>query len=140
MLAEQTTARTRRSVPALAVLLSASGIAVLGQGMALTAAPLMAASLTRSPLAVSAVTAAAYVAVLIFGLPAGALADRWPLRRLMVVTDLARFLLLAGFTVAVVEGVGSVWMLVVVVLLASGWFGPSERPGADRERTADRSG
>lgn len=116
-MAEQTTASSRRSVSALAALLSASGIAVLGQGMALTAAPLMAASLTRSPLAVSAVTAAAYVAVLIFGLPAGALADRWPLRRLMVVTDLARSALLAGFTVAVLAGAGSVWMLVLVVLL-----------------------
>ena len=116
-MAEQATARTQRSVPALAVLLSASGIAVLGQGMALTAAPLMASSLTRDPVAVSAVTAAAYVAVLVFGLPAGALADRWPLRRLMVVTDLARFVLLAAFTVAVLAGAGSVWMLVLVVLL-----------------------
>jgi len=49
-------------------------VAIIGQGMALTAAPLLAADLSRSPIAVSAVTAATYAAVLLLGLPAGALA------------------------------------------------------------------
>jgi MFS family permease len=114
---EQTTTGVRRAGSGLAVLLSASGIAVLGQGMASTAAPLMAASLTRNPVAVSAVTAATYLAVLVFGLPAGALVDRWPLRRLMVITDVLRFAVLAIFTAAVAVGAGSIWMLVLVVLL-----------------------
>jgi MFS family permease len=47
----------------------------------MAAAPLLAASPTRSPLAVSSVTAAFYLPWLIAGLPAGALADRWPRRR-----------------------------------------------------------
>ena len=99
------------------LLLSATGIAIIGQGMALTAAPLLAADLSRNPLAVSAVTAATYAAALLLGLPAGALVDRWPLQRVMVVTDLTRFLVLAIFAVLVWLGYGSVWLLVLVVFL-----------------------
>lgn len=99
------------------LLLSATGIAIIGQGMALTAAPLLAADLSRDPLAVSAVTAATYAAVLILGLPAGALVDRWPLKRVMVATDLTRFVVLAVFAVLVWLGYSSVWLLVLIVFL-----------------------
>lgn len=101
----------------IGVLLSATGIAIIGQGMALTAAPLLAADLSRNPLAVSAVTAATYAAVLFLGLPAGALVDRWPLRRVMVATDLLRFLLLGVFALLVHAGFASVPLLVLVVFL-----------------------
>ena len=47
----------------LGLLLASTGVAVTGQGMVLTAAPLLAASLTRNPLAVSVVTAASYAAL-----------------------------------------------------------------------------
>jgi MFS family permease len=99
------------------LLLSATGIAIIGQGMALTAAPLLAADLSRDPLAVSAVTAATYAAVLLLGLPAGALVDRWPLQRVMVVTDLTRFVILAAFTALVWLGYASIPLLVLVVFL-----------------------
>ncbi|URN11528.1 hypothetical protein LUW77_04830 [Streptomyces radiopugnans] len=46
-------------------LLLATGISVTGDGAFLAAAPLLAASLTRDPLAVSAVTAAFYLPWLI---------------------------------------------------------------------------
>lgn len=99
------------------LLLSATGVAIIGQGMALTAAPLLAADLSRNPLAVSAVTAATYAAVLILGLPAGALVDRWPLQRVMVTTDLVRFALLGVFASLVWFGYASIWLLVLVVFL-----------------------
>lgn len=101
----------------IGVLLSATGIAITGQGMALTAAPLLAADLSRNPLAVSAVTAATYAAVLFLGLPAGALVDRWPLRRVMVATDLLRFVLLATFALLTFGGFASIWLLIAVVFL-----------------------
>lgn len=148
MPADQATG-VRRASSGLAVLLSASGVAVLGQGMAVAAAPLMAATLTRDPVAVSAVTAATYVAVLIFGLPAGALVDRWPLRRLMVVADLARCAVLAAFTAAVSTGVASIWMLVLIVLLVGiggCFFDPASQSaipevvGRDSEQLARANG
>lgn len=101
----------------IAVLLSATGIAVTGQGLALTAGPLLAADLSRNPLAVSAVTAATYAAVLLLGLPAGALVDRWLLRRVMVATDLIRFVLVTAFALLVWNGYGSIGLLVLIVFL-----------------------
>jgi MFS family permease len=106
---------TRRD--GLGILLTASGIAVFGQGMMLAAAPLLAAQLSRDPVAVSGVTAATYLAVLVFGLPAGALVDRWRLRRLMVVTDMSRFAVLAIFTTLVLTGNASIGLLVIAVFL-----------------------
>jgi MFS family permease len=98
-------------------LLSASGVAIIGQGLAVSAAPLLAADLSRNPIAVSSVTAATYAAVLLLGLPAGALVDRWPLKRVMVATDLVRFVLLSVFAALVFTGAGSVWLLVGLVFL-----------------------
>src|SRR5690349_20615291 len=90
--AEPCPAHTRRVTP----LLVATGISVTGDGAVLAAAPLLAAALTRDPVAVSTVTAAFYLPCLVFGLPAGALVDRWPRRRVMVCTDVIRFGVLAG--------------------------------------------
>src|SRR6266536_5005085 len=101
----------------LGLLLASTGVAVTGQGMVLTAAPLLAASLTRDPLAVSVVTAASYAAWLIIGLPAGALVDRWPLRAVMVVTDVLRCVALGLFAVLTLSGHATVWSLAATVFL-----------------------
>lgn len=101
----------------LGLLLASTGVAITGQGMALTAAPLLAASLTRNPLAVSVVTAASYAAWLIIGLPAGALVDRWPLRAVMVITDFLRCIALGVFAVLTVTGHAAVWSLALTVFL-----------------------
>jgi len=85
--------------------------------MVLTAAPLLAASLTRDPLAVSVVTAASYAAWLIIGLPAGALVDRWPLRAVMVITDVLRCVALGLFAVLTLSGHATVWSLAATVFL-----------------------
>src|SRR5690349_9445068 len=95
----------------LRLLLASTGVAITGQGMVLTAAPLLAASVTRNPLAVSVVTAASYAAWLIIGLPAGALVDRWPLRAVMVITDLLRCAALGVFAVLTATGHAAVWLL-----------------------------
>lgn len=101
----------------LGLLLASTGVAITGQGMVLTAGPLLAASLTRNPLAVSVVTAASYAAWLIIGLPSGALVDRWPLRAVMVITDLLRCVVLAIFAVLTVTGHAAVWSLTITVFL-----------------------
>src|SRR3954451_14535957 len=91
---------TRRAAP----LLASTAISITGDGAFLAAAPLLAAALTRNPIAVSTVTAAVYVPWLVFGLPAGALVDRWHRRRVMVSADLARAAVLAVLVGAMVAG------------------------------------
>lgn len=98
-------------------LLGSTGVAITGHGMLTAAAPLMAASLTRNPLAVSAVTAGSYAAWLFIGLPAGALVDRWPRRRVMVTTDLLRACALLGLAALIAVGHASIAAVVLTVLL-----------------------
>lgn len=109
-------------------LLASTGVSIAGQGMVIAAVPLMAASLTRSPVGVSISVAATYAAWLIAGLPAGALVDRWPRRATMVVADLVRAGLLGLFALAVLADKASLWLLVGTVFLvgvASCFFDPA---------------
>lgn len=62
----------------------------LGDGVRVTAIPLLAASLSSSPGRVAAVSAAATLPWLLFGLPAGVLADRLPRARLMAWLQVGR--------------------------------------------------
>jgi MFS family permease len=71
-------------------LLAASTLSNLGDGVAVTAFPLLAASISSSPQAVAGMTAAATLPWLLFGLPAGVVVDRVNRVRLMWVVDMAR--------------------------------------------------
>lgn len=126
MAAQQSTeAPTSRG---LGRLLASTGVSIAGQGMVIAAVPLMAASLTRSPIGVSITVAATYAAWLIAGLPAGALVDRWHRRVTMVVADLVRAALLGLFALAVITDHASLWLLIAVVFLvgvASCFFDPA---------------
>jgi MFS family permease len=133
----------------LGLLLASAGVAIVGQGMATAAAPLLAASLTREPILVSAVTAASYVAWLGLGLHAGALVDRWPRRTTMVVTDLGRTLVLAVLTVLILTGHASIWALIAAVFLigvGSCFFDPASQAliptlvGRDRDALSRANG
>lgn len=78
-----------------------STVSNLGDGVMLAAVPLLAASLTRDPTAIAAVAAAATLPWLLFGLPAGALVDRWDRLRVMRIVDVARAIIVAGLGVAI---------------------------------------
>lgn len=84
-----------------------------GDGMFLTAFPLLAAVLTRDPLLIAGVTIASRLPWLLFSLPIGAIADRMDRRRLMVWADLVRCVIVAGLGVAVVMDDASIWLLYV---------------------------
>lgn len=101
----------------VAPLLVSTGVSVAGDGAFIAAAPLLAASLTGNPLAISTVTMATYVPWLFVGLPAGALVDRWPKRRVMVTADLVRAAALGGLCALVWANHASVAALVVTVLI-----------------------
>jgi MFS family permease len=111
--AGENTRTDRRTFP----LLAATGISVTGDGAFISAAPLLAAALTRDPIQVSLVTAAVYIPWLLFGLPAGALVDRWSRKRVMVLADLFRAAVLAALVALLVTGWAALPTLIAVVLL-----------------------
>ncbi len=78
------------------LLWSASGLSNLGDGIRLTALPLLAATLTRDPLAVSGVLAATTAPWILLGPIGGSLVDRLDRKLLMIAGQLVRALVVAG--------------------------------------------
>ncbi len=73
----------------------------IGDGIVLAALPLLAASITREPMAVAATTIAIRLPWLVFGLFAGVIVDRTDRLRLMIATDLGRAAAFAGIAIVV---------------------------------------
>jgi predicted MFS family arabinose efflux permease len=96
---------------------TAAAISNLGDGIFLTALPLLAATLTRDPLQVSAVFAAGWLPWLLLGLLSGALADRWDRRQMMWIVDAARFAVVGALGVAVIAGWASIPLLIGAAFL-----------------------
>ncbi len=90
---------------------SASTVSTLGDGVFLTALPLLAAKLTRDPLPVSLVSFAGWLPWLLFGLVSGALVDRWDRRVTMWRVDAFRFVVVGALGLLVLAGWASVPML-----------------------------
>jgi MFS family permease len=107
----------RRLGPDFAKLWLAQGVSNLGDGVYLTALPLLAATLTRDPFAVSAVIFAEWLPWLLFGLVAGALLDRWDRRRVMWTVDAARLVVVGGLAAAVLVGWASIPLLMLIGFL-----------------------
>jgi MFS family permease len=83
------------------LLWSGSGLSNLGDGIRLTALPLLAATLTRDPLAVSGVLAATTAPWIVFGPIGGSLVDRIDRKLLMTVGQAARGVVVAVLAVLV---------------------------------------
>jgi MFS family permease len=96
---------------------AAAAVSAIGDGMALTAAPLLAATLTRDPLSISLVSATGFLPWLLVGLLSGALVDRWDRRRTMWTVDLGRAAVVAALAVAVLAGAASIPLLLVAIFL-----------------------
>jgi len=94
-------------------------LSALGSNVSDLAYPLLVLALTRSPLKAGLVGTFYLIAQMAFRLPAGAIADRVNRRTLMLVSDLVRLVALGGLGVAVVAGLAS-WQLVLVVALVQG--------------------
>jgi predicted MFS family arabinose efflux permease len=71
-------------------LVTSSWISNVGDGIAVAAGPLLVASQTRDPLLVALATLLQQLPILLFGLIAGALADRLDRRVVVIVADLLR--------------------------------------------------
>jgi MFS family permease len=112
-------ASTRRGRPGpdFVKLWLAQGVSNLGDGVYLTALPLLVATPTRDPLPVSAVMFAEWLPWLLFGLLAGALLDRWERRRVMWMVDAARLVVVGSFAAAVLAGWASIPLLMATGFL-----------------------
>ncbi|MET7332824.1 MFS transporter [Nonomuraea sp. NPDC005650] len=91
----------------------------LGANISRVALPLVAVlTLHAGPVEVGVLSALQTTAFLLIGLPAGVWVDRMRRRRVMQLSDLARFLLLASIPLAAELGVLSIGMMFAVALLA----------------------
>lgn len=89
----------------------------LGDGIRLTAFPLLAADLTDDPLLVAAVAATGALPWLLTGLPAGSLADRYGARSLLPVADGLRVAVLLGLVVLLLTGRAGIPAVAVAAFL-----------------------
>ena len=94
----------------------------VGDGIALSAAPLLIASMTRSPALVAAGAMLQYLPWLLFGLHAGAVADRHDRRRLVMLANGLRAAVIAALCVFLVTGHATIG----VVLGAAFLYGTAE--------------
>lgn len=98
-------------------LFAASAISNLGDGLRLTALPLLAASLTRDPAAIAAVTAVVWLPWLIFGAVGGAIVDRVRRVRLLLLVQVGRMVVVAVLAVLVWGDQASMVVIYVVAFL-----------------------
>jgi predicted MFS family arabinose efflux permease len=103
-------------------LLSSSIVTNVGDGIALAGGPLLVASQTRDPLLVSMALLSQQLPNLLFGIPAGAIADRFDRRRIIAGVNLARATVLAVLAATIVSGAVDI----AIVLLALFVLGTAE--------------
>ncbi|WP_432251933.1 MFS transporter [Streptomyces sp. HNM1019] len=96
---------------------AAAVVSRFGDALRGAALPLLAVSLTDSPVLVSLVTACGFLPWLLFGLIGGAIADRVDQRRAMWAVDGLRAVLMAGFAVAVWLDRASIGLLLVLAFV-----------------------
>jgi MFS family permease len=89
----------------------------LGYGMRLSALPLLAAQLSSDPRHVAFVSLAEQLPLLLLGLPAGALADRFDRRRILWVVDAVRALVVGALAAAAAVHAMTIPLLAVVGFL-----------------------
>lgn len=98
-------------------LLASSWTSNVGDGVALAAAPLLIASMTSSPILVASGAILQFLPWLLFGLHAGAIADRFDRRRLVMFANAARAVVLAALCVFLVTGTANIGIVLAVAFL-----------------------
>lgn len=86
------------------LLWTGQAISSLGTGISQLALPLLILAISRSPAAAGFASALERVPYLLFSLPAGTLADRWPRKRVMMFCTLGLALCMLSIAVAFVSG------------------------------------
>ena len=122
-------------------LLASSWTSNVGDGIALSAAPLLIASLTSSPLLVASGAMMQILPWLLFGLVAGSIADHHDRRRLVMLANGARAVIVLGLVAVLLTGEVTIWAVLVTAFLygtaevfadtAGGTLLPMTVPAAD---------
>lgn len=89
----------------------------LGDGVMAAAFPLLVASITRDPVLVAGATVVGRIPWLLFALPAGALVDRMDRRRVMVVVDSGRGVVVGVLGILLLVGDVSLAIVYVIAFL-----------------------
>jgi MFS family permease len=113
-------ARARRRVPLgrdFGKLWTAAAFSNLADGVGRVAVPLIATTLTRDPLAISAISALAFLPWLVFGLPAGMVVDRYDRRWIMAFANTLRGGSAVGLALLTASGSITIWWLFAGVLV-----------------------
>lgn len=97
--------------PGFRWLLASSWVSNLGDGLMTAAGPLLVASQTHNPVLVAAAAMSSQLPWLLFGLVAGALADRLDRRLVVIVVDSLRTLVMVGLCVVIVTGRVDIWLV-----------------------------
>jgi MFS family permease len=100
-------------------LLGATTINNVGDGVVLSAGPLLVYSLTGDPFLISMAALSEYLPVLLFGLFGGVAADRFDRKRMVVLVNIVRALVLAVLVTTIVTGSVSI-LIVLAALFALG--------------------
>ncbi|MDQ2964925.1 MAG: MFS transporter [Chloroflexota bacterium] len=100
-------------------LLSATFVNNIGDGVVLSAGPLLVASLTRDPFLVSMALLSEYLPFILFGIVGGAVADRLNRKRMVVLVNLGRASVLAVLVATIITGTVSI-AVVLIALFALG--------------------
>jgi predicted MFS family arabinose efflux permease len=98
-------------------LIASSWTTSLGDGLALAAGPLLVASQTHQPFLVALAAVLQRLPWLLFGLYAGALADRVDRRRMVMICDALRVVVLAVLSLAIATGDVDIRVVLVAMLL-----------------------
>ncbi|MFK4851566.1 MFS transporter [Microbacterium sp. ZW T6_19] len=98
-------------------LLASSWTSNVGDGVALAAAPLLIASMTSSPILVAAGAILQFLPWLVFGLHAGAIADRFDRRRLVMLANGARAVVLLALCVFLFTGTANIGIVLATAFL-----------------------
>jgi MFS family permease len=93
---------------------TSSAVSNLGDGLRVTALPLLAASLTRDPFAIAAVTGVVWLPWLVFGIIGGTIVDRVSRIGLLIGVQVARMLVVAALAVLVWQDRASMPVIYVV--------------------------
>jgi MFS transporter, ENTS family, enterobactin (siderophore) exporter len=97
------------------IVLLGQTVSAFGDAVSMTVLPLLVVALTGSGIAMGVVGVLQLLPDLLLGLPAGALADRWDRRRMIIIADLGRALLTALIPLSVMLG----WPTMAVILLVT---------------------
>ena len=103
-------------------LLASSWTSNIGDGIALAAAPLLIASMTSSPILVASGAILQFLPWLIFGLHAGAIADRLNRRMLVIAGNALRGVVILGVVIFLITGTANI----AIVLVAAFIYGTAE--------------